>query len=58
MAAGLAAGKTTLFAPIELVRLRLQTQDPHELPPEVKRGLPSGPIDMPVKYEGVIDCTK
>lgn len=56
--AGLSAGKTTLFAPIELVRLRLQTQDPNELPAEVKAGLPTGQVDMPHKYKGVVDCVK
>ena len=54
----MSAGQTTVFAPIELVRLRLQVQDPHELPEEVKKGLPSGPIDMPTKYDGIIDCTR
>ena len=28
------------------------------MPDELKRGLPSGPIDMPVKYDGCIDCVK
>ena len=28
------------------------------MPEELKRGLPSGPVDMPVKYDGCIDCVK
>jgi hypothetical protein len=43
----MSAGQRTLFAPIELVRLRLQTEDPNALPEEVKQGLPAGSVEKP-----------
>ena len=49
----MSAGQRSMFAPLELVRLRLQTQDPNAV-----SNVPEGHINTPVRYAGVIDCCR